>query len=619
MTGSTAASPRRRYAGLGRRKLASASGEQYPRNLNGRALVRLLWVYLRVHRGRVAVLGILQIAQTIATLYLPTVNADIIDNGVLKGNTEYILALGRTMVAVTVLQVLCMAGVIYLGTRMALAVSRDIRSDLFAHVLTFSSREIAHYGTSSLTTRTTNDVQQIQQFVQRFFTMLVSAPLMCVGGVGFALGLDVPLAMLLLGIVPLLSILMALIVRRMRPLFLLMQERIDTVNRILREQINGVRVIRAFRRDVYEQERFTRANEGLTDVSVRAGRLSTLMFPLAVTVVNVFSIPMVWLGARRIEMGETQIGALTAFLGYLTLILMAVSTATLTLMMAPRAEVCAGRIAELLHSESTITPPSSPIRRLSGPVQVELRGVEFRYPGAEDAVLRGVDLTARRGETTAIVGSTGSGKTTLFGLIPRLADPTSGEVLLGGQDVRCLDPSLLVRTVGMVPQTAYLFDGTVASNLRLGRDSASDRELWHALEVAQARDFVERLDGGLDARITQGGMNVSGGQRQRLAIARVLVHGPEIFLFDDSFSALDYATEAALRAALARELAGATVLTIAQRVSTIRDADNIVVLDAGRVVKSGTHDELLRTCSAYQELVLSQGDEEAGQMLGGAS
>jgi ATP-binding cassette subfamily B protein len=441
-------------------------------------------------------------------------------------------------------------------------------------------------------------------------TLMVSAPIMCVGGIVMALGQDVPLSSLLLAVVPVLGVLVTLIVRRMRPLFRTMQERLDTVNRVLREQITGIRVIRAFVKDDYERKRFAVANEELTEMSLATGRLMALMFPLVMTVVNASSVAVLWFGAQRIDSGNMQIGALTAFLSYLMQILMSVMMATFMFMMLPRAEVCAERIQEVLETDSSVVPPASPVRLLSRHGHLELRGAEFRYPGAEVPVLRGIDLVARPGETTAVIGSTGSGKTTLLGLIPRLFDATGGEVLVDGTDVRELEPALLAETVGLVPQKPYLFSGTVASNLRYGNPDATDEELWHALEVAQARDFVERLEGGLDAPIAQGGTNVSGGQRQRLAIARVLVRRPEIYLFDDAFSALDYATDAALRAALAHETAEATVVIVAQRVSTIREADRIVVLDEGQVVGTGTHHELMADNPTYREIVLSQLTEQ---------
>jgi ATP-binding cassette subfamily B protein len=548
----------------------------------------------------------LQLLQTSATLYLPTLNADIIDNGVVKGDTGYILGLGGVMIGVSVVQVFCNIGAVFYGARTAAALGRDVRADVFGRVQSFSAREVGHFGAPSLITRTTNDVQQVQMLVLMAFTLMVSAPIMCVGGIVMALGQDVPLSAVLLAVVPVLGICVSLIVRKMRPLFRTMQERLDTVNRVLREQITGNRVIRAFVRDEYEKKRFRGANEDLTDVSMSTGRLMALMFPTVMTVVNVSSVAVVWFGAHRIDSGAIQIGALTAFLAYLMQIVMAVMMATFMFMMVPRAEVCAERIQEVLDTDSSVVPPLAPVTALRDRGHLEVRGVDFGYPGAEEPVLRGIDLVARPGETTAIIGSTGSGKSTLLGLVPRLFDVTNGEVLVDGVDVRDLDPALMARTVSLVPQKPYLFSGTVATNLRYGKPDADDDELWQALEVAQAADFVRGLEGGLNAPIAQGGTNVSGGQRQRLAIARTLVRRPEIYLFDDSFSALDYATDAALRAALARETAEATVVIVAQRVSTIRDADRIVVLDEGRIVGSGSHHELMQSNETYREIVLSQ-------------
>ncbi|MFD7419966.1 ABC transporter ATP-binding protein [Streptomyces californicus] len=569
-------------------------------------LIKLLRVHLAPYKKPIALLVLLQLLQTCATLYLPSLNADIIDNGVVTGDSGYILEFGGLMIAVSVLQILCNIGAVFYGARTASALGRDVRAAVFDRVQSFSARELGRFGAPSLITRTTNDVQQIQMLVLLAFTLMVSAPIMCVGGIIMALGQDVPLSAVLLAVVPVLGVSVGLIVKRMRPLFRTMQERLDGVNRVLREQITGNRVIRAFVRDGYEEKRFRGANTELTDVSVATGRLMALMFPTVMTVVNVSSVAVVWFGAHRIDSGGMQIGALTAFLAYLMQIVMAVMMATFMFMMVPRAEVCAERVDEVLGTESSVVPPLAPVTELRRHGHLEVRGAEFRYPGAEEPVLRNVDLVARPGETTAVIGSTGSGKSTLLGLVPRLFDVTDGAVLVDGEDVRTLDPALLARTVSLVPQKPYLFSGTVATNLRYGNPDATDEELWHALEVAQAKEFVEALEHGLDAPIAQGGTNVSGGQRQRLAIARTLVQRPEIYLFDDSFSALDYATDAALRAALGRETAGATVVIVAQRVSTIRDADRILVLDEGRVVGSGTHHELMDGNETYREIVLSQ-------------
>ena len=573
-------------------------------------LVRLLRTFLRPYARTVAVVMLLQFLQTLATLYLPTLNADIIDNGVVKGDTGYIVRVGALMLVITVFQVACAIAAVYLGARVAMALGRDVRGAVFDRVQSFSAREVGHFGAPSLITRTTNDVQQVQMLALMTFTLMVAAPIMAVGGVIMAMRQDVPLSGLLLVVVPVLLVIVVAIVSRMRPLFRKMQDRIDLVNRLLREQITGIRVIRAFVRDEHEQERFAGANDQLMTVSLGVGRLMALMFPSVLLVINVSSVAVLWFGAHRIDSGAMQIGALTAFLSYLMQILMAVMMATFMFVMVPRAEVSAERIEEVLSTESSVVLAAEPVTELPQHGYLELRGAGFHYPGAESPVVRDVSMLARPGETTAVIGSTGSGKTTLLNLIPRLFDATAGSVLVDGVDVRLLDPALLSRTVGLVPQKPYLFSGTVASNLRYGRPDASDEELWHALEVAQAREFVEQMPGGLEAPIAQGGGNVSGGQRQRLAIARVLVRRPEIYLFDDSFSALDYATDAALRAALAEDTADATVVIVAQRVSTIRNADHIVVLDEGTVVGTGTHRELMADNATYREIVLSQLTEQ---------
>ncbi|MFE3162114.1 ABC transporter ATP-binding protein [Streptomyces sp. NPDC059224] len=569
-------------------------------------LIRLLRTYLRPYRKPISILVLLQLLQTCATLYLPTLNAHIIDNGVVKGDTDYILSFGALMIGISLAQVVCNIGAVYYGARTASALGRDVRAAVFDRVQSFSSREVGHFGAPSLITRTTNDVQQVQMLVLMTFTLMVSAPIMCVGGIVLALGLDVPLSGVLVAVVPVLGVSVTLIVRRLRPLFRAMQVRLDTVNRVLREQITGNRVIRAFVRDEYEQGRFGKSNKDLTEMQLATGNMLALMFPIVMTTVNVSSIAVVWFGAHRIASGDMAIGDLTAFLAYLMQIVMSVMMATFMFMMVPRAEVCAERIEEVLDTESSVVPPLAPVTELRRHGHLEIRGAGFRYPGAEEPVLKAVDLVARPGEVTAVIGSTGSGKSTLLGLVARLFDATDGQVLVDGEDVSGLDPKLLAQTVGMVPQKPYLFAGTVATNLRYGNPDATDEELWHALEVAQAKGFVAELEGGLNAPIAQGGTNVSGGQRQRLAIARTLVQRPEIYLFDDSFSALDYATDAALRAALAAETAEATVVIVAQRVATIREADRIVVLDEGRVVGTGRHHELMAGNETYREIVLSQ-------------
>jgi ATP-binding cassette subfamily B protein len=553
---------------------------------------------------------VLQLVQTLATLYLPTLNADIIDNGVITGDTHYILKTGGLMLLVALVQIVCATGAVFFGARTAMALGRDLRRAVFKRVHEFSAREVGHFGTPSLITRSTNDVQQVQMLALMTFTLMVAAPIMCVGGIILALNQDVKLSSLLLVSVPALGVIVSLIISRMRPQFRLMQERIDGINRIMREQIAGVRVIRAFVRDSRERERFSQANAGLYDVGLSTGRLMALMFPSVLLVLNFSSIAVLWFGGHLIGKGTMQVGALTAFLTYLLQILMSVMMATFMFMMVPRAEVCAERIVEVLDTEPDVLPPVTPVAPAGVSGRLELRHAEFRYPGAQQPVLHDISLVAEPGQVTAIIGGTGSGKTTLISMVPRLFDATSGSVLVDGVDVRDLDPKKLSDLIGLVPQRPYLFSGTVASNLRYGKPDATDAELWHALEIAQGRDFVAQMEGGLEARIAQGGTNVSGGQRQRLAIARAIVHNPEIYLFDDSFSALDYATDAALRSALAYETASATVVIVAQRVATIRNADKIIVLEAGKIVASGTHDELMAADETYREIVLSQLTEQ---------
>ena len=569
-------------------------------------LLRLLRDYLRPYRPQVVAVLLLQLAQTIATLYLPSLNADIIDKGVAVGDTGYIMRIGALMLGVSLLQVACSIAAVYFGARVAMAFGRDLREGLFTRVQDFSAREMGQFGAPSLITRTTNDVQQVQMVALLSFTIMLMAPIMLVGGVVLALQEDVALSGLLLVVVPVLGIVVGLIVSRMVPYFRTMQKRIDAINRVMREQITGLRVIRAFVRERREAARFAEANDALFDTSLRVGRLMSLMFPTVMLIMNVTSVGVLWFGAGRIEAGDMQIGALTAFLSYIMYILMAVMMSTMMFVMVPRAVVSSERIAAVLDTESSVVPAAEPVRLERPQGRLELRGVEFRYPGAERAVLHGVDLVAEPGQTTAVIGSTGSGKTTLVNLVPRLFDATAGTVSVDGVDVRDLAPDDLWSLVGLVPQRPYLFSGTVASNLRYGNPDATDEDLWHALEVAQARSFVAEMPGGLDAPIAQGGTNVSGGQRQRLAIARALVRRPAIYLFDDSFSALDFATDAALRAALVPETRRSAVVVVAQRVATIRDADRIVVLDEGAVVGTGTHAELMASCTTYQEIVLSQ-------------
>ncbi len=574
-------------------------------------LLRLLRGRLRPYRPQLALVVLLQFISTMAALYLPSLNADIIDSGVATGDTGYITRTGMVMLAVSLVQILCSAAAVYVGARTAMSFGRDLRAAVFHQVGTFSSREVQLVGASSLITRTTNDVQQVQMLVLMTATMMVAAPIMMVGGVLMAMREDLGLSWLLAVCVPMLFLAVGFVISRMIPGFRLMQTRIDSVNRILREQITGIRVVRAFVREPYETRRFGRANDDLTQVAISTGRWMATMFPTVMLILNVSSVAVLWFGGHRVDDGSMQVGALTAFLAYLVQILMAVMMATFMLVMVPRASVCADRIVEVLDTETSVVPPAEPVTSLDGHGELELRGVRLTYPGADEPVLRDVSFTAHPGQTTAVIGSTGAGKTTLVSLVPRLFDVTGGAVHVDGVDVRALDPQLLWSRIGLVPQKAFLFTGTVASNLRNGKPDATEAEMWEALEIAQARDFVEAMPGGLDAPVTQGGTNVSGGQRQRLAIARALIRRPAIYLFDDSFSALDLATDARLRAALAPVTTESTVVVVAQRVSTIIDADQILVLEDGEVVGRGTHDELLGTCSTYQEIVRSQLTAEA--------
>jgi len=569
-------------------------------------LLRILKEYLAPYRVPLGVVVLLQFVGTMAALYLPSLNADIIDTGVARGDTGYITRTGAMMLAVSLVQILCSGGAVYVGARTAMAFGRDVRAGIFHRVGSFSSREVYQIGAPSLITRNTNDVQQVQMLVLMTCTMMVAAPIMMVGGVLMAMREDLGLSWLLAVCVPLLFLAVGFIISRMVPGFRLMQTRIDAVNRILREQITGIRVVRAFVREPVETRRFGRANDDLTAVAVRTGRWMATMFPTVMLIMNLSSVAVLWFGGHRVDEGSMQIGELTAFLAYLVQILMSVMMATFMLIMVPRASVCADRIAEVFDTSSSVAPPTAPVTAVAGRGELELRAVQFTYPGAEAPVLREVSFTARPGQTTAVIGSTGAGKTTLVNLVPRLFDVTGGAVYVDGVDVRDLEPELLWSRIGLVPQKAYLFSGTVRSNLLYGKPDATDDELWRALEIAQGRDFVEAMPEGLDAPITQGGTNVSGGQRQRLAIARALVRQPEIYLFDDSFSALDLATDARLRAALRPVTTEATVVIVAQRVSTIIDADQILVLEDGELVGSGRHAELLETCETYQEIVRSQ-------------
>ncbi|MBB4965200.1 ATP-binding cassette subfamily B protein [Saccharothrix violaceirubra] len=553
-----------------------------------------------------ALVLLLQLFGVVASLYLPSLNADIIDFGIAHGDTGYILSTGGWMLGVSLVQILCSVGAVYLGARTAMSVGRDLRAAVFHRVGGYSARELSAFGPSSLITRSTNDVLQIQTLVVMTFSMLVAAPIMCVAGVVMALREDAGLSWLLAVAAPGLALAIGLIMIRMVPNFRHLQVRIDAVNRVLREQLSGIRVVRAFVREPVETRRFGDANAQLTDIALRIGRLQAMIFPIVGLAFNASSVAVLWFGAYRIDAGAMQIGAMTAFLSYLMQILMAVMMATFVSTMVPRAAVCAERIGEVLDTESSVLPPDVPVTELPAKLSLEFSQAGFRYPGAADPVVTDVSFRAEPGRTTAIIGSTGAGKTTLLSLVPRLVDVTAGAVLVNGIDVREIDEDTLCARIGLVPQRPYLFTGTVASNLRYGNPDATDEELWAALEVAQARDFVEAMPDGLAAPISQGGTNVSGGQRQRLSIARALVRRPDIFVFDDSFSALDLETDARLRAALRPHTANAIVLVVAQRVSTILDADRIVVLDEGRVVGIGSHHELLDTCPTYVEIVQSQ-------------
>jgi ATP-binding cassette subfamily B multidrug efflux pump len=568
--------------------------------------MRVLRTYLRPYTNLLYAVVVLQLLGTIASLYLPSLNADIIDQGIAKGDTDYIMRTGGWMLLVSGVQIICSIVATYFGAKLAMLFGRDVRGAIFHRVGAFSEQEVTRLGAPSLITRTTNDVQQVQMLVAITCTVMVTAPIMCVGSIVMALREDVGLFPLMLVAVPAMVLLIWLIIERMVPQFRLMQTRIDQVNRVLREQLSGIRVVRAFVREPYESRRFGVANDELTETALRTGRLQALIFPTVMLVFNASSVAVLWAGAIRVDNGQIEIGALTAFIQYLLQILISVMMATFMLMMVPRAAVSSERIAEVLDTESSVEQPRRPITSTTERGTVELRNVQFMYPGAEQPVLREVSLRADPGRTTAIIGSTGAGKSTLLSLIPRLFDVTGGAVLVGGVDVREIDLDLLWSLVGIVPQRPYLFSGTVASNLRYGNPDASEEELWRCLEIAQARDFVEAMPQGLDAPIAQGGTNVSGGQRQRLAIARALVHRPEIYLFDDAFSALDLGTDARLRAALRPVTADAAVIIVAQRVSTIIDADQIIVLEDGQIVGTGRHEELLSTCQTYVEIVESQ-------------
>ena len=575
-------------------------------------LTRLLREKLRPYRRTLLYVVILQIIQVTATLTLPTLNARIIDNGILRHNEHYIVTTGGLMIAFSAVQICFAIAAVYLGGKVAMSFSRDIRNDLFHRVTAFSAREVGSFGAPSLITRITNDVQQVQMMVVMAATMAVAAPITVTFGVIAALNQDVGLSAILLVNIPIAAVVLGSVVARMIPAFRLMQERIDQINRVLREQITGIRVVRAFVREPQERARFAQANDDVTEVGLRAGRLMSAMFPTVNIIINVSSVAVLWIGASRIQAHHMNIGSLVAYLTYLIQILMSVMMATFMISMIPRAAVSAGRIMEVLDTDSTVKSPDAPAPATTTGGRIEFRDVGFSYPGAEHPVLSGISFTTRPGQTTAIVGSTGAGKTTLLHLVPRLFDATDGTVLLGDTDVRDMDTKVIWRSVGLVPQRPYLFSGTVASNLAYGKPDATEAQMWEALEVAQAADFVRNMPGALEARIEQGGTNVSGGQRQRLAIARALVRKPQIYLFDDSFSALDLETDARLRAALKPYTEEAAVLIVAQRVSTITSADQIIVLEDGELVGRGTDEELRLTCPTYAEIVQSQLGERVG-------
>lgn len=569
-------------------------------------LTKLIGRFGGRYRGWFALIVLLQAAASVASLMLPNLNARIIDTGVAYGDTAYIWRTGGRMLAVGGAQVVaqCLAAV--LGARLAMGIGRDIRAGLFHTVLNYSSQEVDHFGAPSLITRTTNDVQQVQQLILMTCIMILGAPFTMVGAVIMALREDMGLSWIVAVAVAVLIVLVGAIIRQMTPAFRKNQRSIDRINQVVREQLSGIRVIRAFVRERRERKRFDTANRSLMLLGFRIGAFFSLLIPIVMLIMNASTVGVWWFGGLRVDSGDIQVGQITAFMTYMFQMLMSVMMAAIMMIQLPRAQVCAGRIMAVLRTRSTVVPADRPVRKLAETGSMEMTDVEFSYPGAEEPVLHDINISLRPGTTTAVIGSTGSGKTTLANLVPRLYDVTGGSIKLDGVDIRRLDMDLLWSRIGLVPQRPYLFSGTVASNLRYGSPEATDDQMWAALATAQAADFVEQMDGGLEAPIAQGGSNVSGGQRQRLSIARALIKRPEIYVFDDAFSALDVATDARLRVALAAETRDAAVLIVAQRVSTIRDADQIIVLDSGRIVGHGTHAELLTECTTYQEIVHSQ-------------
>lgn len=569
------------------------------------ALLRLSLKYAGNYWPFIILVVILQLTSTIAALYLPSLNARIIDEGVAEGDTDFIWSTGMTMLLVCLVQVITAITAIFFGARTGMGVGRDLRRAIYRQVDDLSMLEVGKFGSATLITRNTNDVQQVQMLVLMTLNFMVSTPIMCIGGIIMALREDIGLSWLVWVSVPVLFVVVAILVYLLMPLFRRMQDQVDDINGVLREQITGIRVIRAFVREPFETDRYADANRALTETSVKVGNLFVLMFPAIMMVLHLATAAVLWFGGHRVDAGQMEVGSLTAFLQYLLQILVAVMMGVFMMMMIPRAVVCAERIAEVLESRTSMRIPAG-VDEIPRRGELEFRNVTFGYPGAEVPVLEDLNFTARPGTTTAIIGSTGSGKSTIVNLIPRLIDPQQGQVLIDGVPVTDFSRQQLAQLIGLVPQKPYLFSGTIASNLRFGNDNAGDDELWEALRIAQADDFVAEKEHRLEERVAQGGTNYSGGQRQRLCIARALTVKPQIYVFDDSFSALDVATDSRLRAALDESTGQATVIVVAQRVSTIRGADQIIVLDAGRIVGRGTHEELAETNPTYREIVESQ-------------